>query len=318
MISEDLKAKIQKFKEAAKQASKILVVTHKKPDGDAIGSSLAIWIALRELTTRDIEVVVIDQAPDSFSYLPYFFKIRDGFKPQDFDMAVIVDCGGWSRTGFFEDDELNIDWPKSLVVIDHHSVQSLSPGIHIVDPQASSSAELIFQIFKEWGIEISKDAATCLMTGLSTDTGSFKHSNTTAEVFRIAGELMEKGASLSKITQNIYLGKSIPRLRLWGRTLNKIRHDRELGLLFSVITQRDLEDCGADISDLEGIIDLMNTVPETRATMLISERDQGLKGSLRTEDPNVDVSKLAAIFGGGGHVKAAGFNVPKQPDKQID
>lgn len=315
MILKELKEKIQIFKAEALKASKILVVAHESPDGDAIGSSLALRIALKALD-KEVDVVIMDPVPDSFSYLPYFFKIKGSFLPQDFDMAIIVDCGGWSRTGFFEDDELRIDWPQSLVVIDHHHKQNLSPGIHIIDPQVSSSAQLVFYIFKEWNIKISRNAATCLMTGLSTDTGSFKHSNTTAEVFKIAGELMGRGANLSKITQNIYLGKSIPRLRLWGRTLDKIRRDRELGLVFSVITQKDLEECGADVSDLEGVINLMNTVPGTKATLLLSEHEVEFKGSLRTEDPKVDVSRLAAIFGGGGHIKAAGFNIPK--DNQIE
>lgn len=308
MISKVLKIKIRKFKDIILRASKILIVTHQKPDGDAIGSSLAMRIALCGLN-KQVEVSIIDTLPEAFSYLPYFFTVKDNFSPLDFDVVVMIDCGGWSRTGFFEDDELNIDWPQSLIIIDHHAKQNLSPGLHIIDPQASSSAQLVFYIFKEWEIELSKNAATCLMTGLSTDTGSFKHSNTTAEVFNIASQLMEKGASLGKITQNVYLDKSIPQLKLWGTTLNKIKQDRELGLIFSIITQRDLEKSGATMADLEGVIDLMNTVPGMKATMLLSEREQRLKGSLRTEDPNVDVSKLAAVFGGGGHIKAAGFSI---------
>lgn len=291
-------------------AQRILIVMHEKPDGDALGSALALRLALKHLG-REVTVAAVDAPPESYSYLPHFFKIADGFKPQDFDMAIIVDCGGWKRTGFFEDDELNIDWPTHLAVIDHHATQKLTPGIHLVDPNMSSSAQLVFYICEEWGVPITQEVATCLMTGLSTDTGSFKHSNTTAEVFRIASRLMEAGASLSKITQNIYLGRSVPALRLWGRTLNKIKQDRELGMIFSVITKKDLDECGANLEDLEGVIDLMNTVPGASATMLLSERDGEVKGSLRTNDPDVDVSKLAAIFGGGGHIKAAGFSVKK-------
>lgn len=311
MISKEIKQKIQEFKEKAVQASKILIVTHKEPDGDAIGSSLALRVAIRFLG-KEVSVAIIDMVPEKFSYLPYSFKVTDSFDPQDFDMVVIVDCGGWSRTGFFENDELNIDWPETLVVVDHHYMQKLTPGLHIIDIQASSAAQIVYYIFEEWGVEIDKEVATCLMTGISTDTGSFKHSNTTAEVFRIAGELMGKGANLNKITQNIYLGKSVSKLRLWGKTLDKIKQDRKLGLLFSVVTDKDLEECNADISDLAGVIDLMNTVPGMKATMLISERATSFKGSLRTENSNVDVSELAAILGGGGHVKAAGFDVPKE------
>ncbi|OGB75438.1 hypothetical protein A2810_01040 [candidate division Kazan bacterium RIFCSPHIGHO2_01_FULL_49_10] len=308
MISTDLKLKIQTFREQALSAAKILIVTHIKPDGDAIGSALALRILLKELG-RETEVALMDDPPEAFSFLPYFLKIKNDFRPEHFDMVVMADCGGWSRTGWFEDDELRIDWPKYLVILDHHHTQDYSPGMVIADESLSSTAQLVHYIFREWGIEINSDAANCLMTGLSTDTGSFKHTNTTPEVFRIAAELMESGANLNKITQHIYLGRSVASLKLWGRTLDKIQQDRALGIVISVITTADLEECGATLEDLEGVIDLMNTVPDTKATFLLSERGDKLKGSVRTNDPDVDVSKLAAIFGGGGHIKAAGFNI---------
>lgn len=309
MISIDLKLKIQTFRAQALLATKILIVTHIKPDGDAIGSALALRILLKELG-KETEVAMIDTPPEAFSFLPYFLKIKEDYRPEHFDMVVIADCGGWSRTGWFDDDELRIDWPKYLVILDHHHTQQYSPGLVIEDETLSSTAQLIYYVFREWGVGINPDAANCLMTGLSTDTGSFKHTNTTPEVFRVAAELMESGANLNKITQHIYLGKSVASLKLWGRTLDKIQQDRALGIVVSVITREDLEECGANLEDLEGVIDLMNTVPDTKATFLLSEREGALKGSVRTNDPDVDVSKLAAIFGGGGHIKAAGFNVP--------
>ena len=309
MISTELKIKIQTFREQALAATKILVVTHIKPDGDAVGSVLALRILLKELG-REAEIAMVDAPPEAFAFLPYFFKIRDEFRPEQFDMVVMADCGGWSRTGWFDDDELRIDWPKHLVILDHHHMQEYSPGLVIAGENLSSTAQMIYYVFSEWGIDINVDAANCLMTGLSTDTGSFKHANTTPEVFRVAAELMESGANITKITQNIYLGKSVPRLKLWGRTLDKIQQDRALGTVVSVITREDLEECGATLEDLEGVIDLMNTVPDAKATLLLSERGDTLKGSVRTNDPDVDVSKLAAIFGGGGHIRAAGFNVP--------
>ncbi|MBN2585130.1 bifunctional oligoribonuclease/PAP phosphatase NrnA [Patescibacteria group bacterium] len=308
MISTDLKIKIQTFRAQVAVATKILIVTHFKPDGDAIGSALALRILLKEMG-KEAEVATIDTPPDAFSFLPYFLKIKRDYRPEHFDMVVIADCGGWSRTGWFDDDELRIDWPKHLVILDHHHAQKYSPGLVIADENLSSTAQLVYYIFREWGIGINSDAANCLMTGISTDTGSFKHSNTTPEVFRVAAELLESGANLNKITQHIYLGRSVASLKLWGRTLNKIQQDRALGTLISIITSEDLKECGATLEDLEGVIDLMNTVPDTKATFLLSERGDKFKGSVRTNDPDVDVSKLAAIFGGGGHIKAAGFNV---------
>ncbi len=255
---------------------------------------------------------MLDAPPDRLSFLPHFFNIQGEFAPGDFDTAVLVDCGDWSRTGFFTDTELNIDWPQNLIVVDHHKIQKLTPGVHIVDATASSASELIYYILEQWGIVITKDIATCLLVGLSTDTGSFQHTNTTKAVLEVAGILMEKGASLSKITRYVYADKTIARLKLWGRVLQKMQRNRRWNVITSVITKQDLDECGTNVDDLEGVIDLMRTVPRVKAVVLGSERENEFKFSLRTEDAEVDVSRLAALMGGGGHIKAASFAAPKE------
>lgn len=296
-------------------AQRILIVSHLKPDGDAVGASLALKLGLQTIN-KSVEVALLDRPPDAFSFLPHFFSIKGEFAPQDFDLVVLMDCGDWSRTGFFTDSELRIDWPPSLVVVDHHRIQRLTPGIHIVDATASSAAELVFYILEQWGIEITKDIATCLLTGISTDTGSFKHTNTSRAVLQVAGALMEKGASLGKIGRYVYADKSLPRLKLWGKVLQKMRRHRRWNILVAMITAEDIIECGAEETDLEGAIDLMRTVPNVKAVLLGSERGEEYKFNLRTEDAEVDVSRLAALFGGGGHIKAAGFSVPisEMPD----
>jgi len=293
-----------------KLARKILIVSHLKPDGDAVGASLALKLGLQTMG-KSAEVALLDAPPDRLSFLPHFFSIKGEFAPQDFDMVVLVDCGDWSRTGFFTDSELNIDWPESLVVVDHHKIQNLTPGIHIVDASISSASELIFYVFCQWEVDISKDIATCLLAGLSTDTGSFQHTNTTHAVLQAAGSLMEKGASLGKITRYVYADKSVARLKLWGKVLQKMRRNRRWNVLVAIITAADLEECGAIDADLEGVIDLMRTVPHVKAVLLGSERGAEFKFNLRTEAHDVDVSRLAALFGGGGHVKASGFSISK-------
>ncbi|MBU1082926.1 bifunctional oligoribonuclease/PAP phosphatase NrnA [Patescibacteria group bacterium] len=310
MISADLKTKIHQFKDYALEASKILIVTHKNPDGDAVGSSLALRIALRALN-KQVEVAMMDSPPPELSFLPHFLKIKEEFAPEDFDLAIIVDCGGWSRTGFFVDDELHIDWPKNLVVIDHHPVQKLSPGLHLMDATASSAAEIVFYILKEWGIIVTREVALCLLTGLFTDTGGFKHTNVNEQVFRIAAELLAKGADINKITRSVYGNKKIAQLKLWGKIINNLKINSEYGLVFSVVTQADLNEFNLTEDDVSGILDLIRGVIGTKASLLLSEKEDEIRGSLRTEETDVDVSKLAVIFGGGGHIKAAGFSLPK-------
>lgn len=275
-----------------------------------MGASLALKLGLQTMG-KAVEVAMLDAPPDRLSFLPYFFNIRDEFSPQDFDTVILVDCGDWSRTGFFEDTELNIAWPDRLIVVDHHKIQRLTPGLHIVDSTASSASELVFYILNLWGVDITKDIATCLLTGISTDTGSFQHTNTSRVVLQVAGELMEKGASLGKITRYVYADKNLPRLKLWGLVLQKMKRNKKLNIITALITTNDMTECGATDADLEGVIDLMRTVPNVKAVILGSERGAEFKFNLRTEDPRVDVSRLAALFGGGGHIKASGFSVPK-------
>lgn len=310
MISADLKTKIDQSKNITLGANKILIVTHKNPDGDAIGSSLALRIALRNLD-KEVEVAIIDSLPPEFVFLPHYLKIKEEFAPEDFDMAIILDCGGWSRTGFFVDDELNIDWPKHLVVIDHHYRQNLTPGLHIVNGAASSASEIVYYILKEWNVPITREIALCLLTGLFTDTGGFKHSNVNEQVLKIAAELLAKGADMNKIVQNINGNKKIAQLKLWGKIINNLKVNREFGVVFSIVTQADLDEFGLTNEDVSGILDIIRGIVGTKAVLLLSEKEDGIRGNLRTEEPDIDVSKLAVIFGGGGHIKAAGFSLPK-------
>jgi len=170
---------------------------------------------------------------------------------------------------------------------------------------------MVFYIFEQWGVAISKDIATCLLVGISTDTGSFQHTNTSRAVLSVAGILMEKGAALGKITRYVYADKAVPRLKLWGRVLQKMYRNRQWNVLVSLITAQDLLECEATDADLEGVVDLMRTVPGVAAVMLGSERGAEFKFNLRTEASDVDVSRLAALMGGGGHIKASGFSTPK-------
>lgn len=296
--------------------NRLLIVSHLKPDGDAVGASLALKLGLQTMG-KAVEVAMLDAPPDRLSFLPHFFNIRDEFSPQDFDTVILVDCGDWSRTGFFEDTELNIAWPDRLIVVDHHKIQRLTPGLHIVDSTASSASELVFYILNLWGVDITKDIATCLLTGISTDTGSFQHTNTSRAVLQVAGELMEKGASLGKITRYVYADKNLPRLKLWGLVLQKMKRNKKLNIITALITTNDMTECGATDADLEGVIDLMRTIPNVKAVILGSERGGEFKFNLRTEDPYVDVSRLAVLFGGGGHIKASGFSVPKEDVETI-
>jgi len=300
-----------KIKQILTKSKKILLVAHHNPDADAIASMLGMYEILVHQWGLNVAMAVDGDIPPNLSYLPYFFLIKDGFRPEQFDTVVILDCGGWVRTGFFETNELNIDWPNNLIVIDHHITTGETPGVHFIDKAVSSTAEAIWMLVKEWHVTITPKLATCLLTGIMFDTGSFQHSNTNIQTFQAAAELMSCGADFGKIASGFYVRKSEALLKLWGIALRRMKYDDQRKLITSYVSIQDLENCGAAVTDVEGLTNLMSTIPDVKFALLLTEREGGVvKGSLRTERDDISVKDLAEVMGGGGHIKAAGFTLP--------
>lgn len=303
----------QQIKTKLLGAKRILLTTHADPDGDALGSMLGLYGALVSQWGKCVTMAASGESPVTFSYsyLPYFFKVQDSFEPQDYDTVVVLDCDGWARTGWFADNELKISWPDELIVIDHHQAGGPISGLGYINTAVSSTSEMIYGLLRSWGTTITKEIATCLLTGISFDTGSFQHPNTSQITLEIAADLTTRGGDLALIAQRLYIGKSVERLKLWGIVLQRMRYDDELKATISVITNKDLESTGTTKEDVEGLVNLINTVPDLNFSLLLSETPEGgVKGSLRTQSDVVDVNRLARWMGGGGHTRAAGFSLP--------
>lgn len=301
------------------KAENVLLLTHEDPDGDALGSLLATKRALEDLG-KSVQAVCPDSAPRAFSFLPGAKEIRQDFLLGDYDLVIILDCGDSRRTGFASRLKELSRFRNKIVNIDHHPKNDLHriARFNLVDFNASSTCEIIYRVGKKMKIKITSRVATCLLCGLYTDTGAFQHSNTNPAVLKIAGELMRLGARLKDISKNITNGRTIPSLKLWGIVLSRLRSDSKLGLVTSFITRDDLKACSATEADLAGAVNVINTIPEARAAILFSERSDGkIKASLRTDKDGVDLSRLAAIFGGGGLKKASGFTIEGRL-KQLD
>lgn len=299
------------IKEAIQTANKILLVAHTKPDGDALGALFGMYGVIRQgFGKTEVEMAVDGELPAYTPTLPYAFKLKDSFWPEGFDLVIILDCGGWKRTGFFEDNELNIEWPEKLVVIDHHEVQSLTSGIHYINPESSSTCELICELVNYWGIKIDSQIATNLLLGIAFDTSFFKHSNTSKNTYERASELLAAGASMATVDEANKMHLNPNALQLWGRVLNRMRYDAKSKSIISALTTQDFNETGTSPTDTDGLIAIMNKVNGINFAMLMYERGEGrIKASLRTESDLVDVARIARIWGGGGHKKAAGFEI---------
>ncbi len=304
-----MEKEIFQFINLLKNSANILLVTHQKPDGDAIGSLLSFGTVLEKLKKK--KTLVAKDLSIKYKFLPRFDQIKEEINQlKEFDLCIILDCGQLSQTGFPILTNLSIP----LVNIDHHFTNSCWGDINLVQKDSSATCEILYNLFQfineksDLPIKIDKDIATYLLLGISTDTGSFKHSNTTLKTLRIASKLLLKGGKLLKISKEIYNIKSLSTLKLWGKVFSNISYNKKFKIVISVITKKDFKECGATSEDLEGAIYFLNAIPEAKAILLLSEQNEKeIKGSLRTENEKIDVSKLARFFNGGGHKKAAGF-----------
>ena len=293
-----------------KSSKNILILTHKNPDGDAIGSVLGLSEALSSLS-KNTECFSKSKIPEVFKFLPGISNIKNEISPRHYDLVILLDCAFFLRTGIDDINKIASSY-NNLLVIDHHPKNKIEPDcVSIINPDASSTAILIYAILKEMEIKITKNISDCLLTGIFTDTGGFQHSNTDPQSLETAAELMRRGSRIDKIAKNIFNGKNVPAIKLWGKALNRIQTDKSTGMAVSYISKDDMEECGAKEEDASGLISIINTVSDARFSLLLTEsEDCKIKGSLRSEEyNNIDVSRIARKLGGGGHKLASGFEM---------
>ena len=290
-----------------RESERVLLFAHSRPDGDTSGSVLALQEYIRSLG-KTADIACYDPFPD---YLRPFSK-EEFSDPANLDLqkySLVIAADSVER-GFNKIQNL-LNEKQVVALLDHHPDITIQGDINIINAKYSSVCELVYDFFQFNKIEINRKMATFIMLGLMSDTGSFQHSNTTPKVMEIASQLMKKGAPLSKIVQTSFANKNISTLKLWGKALEKARINPENGMIASVLTQKDLEECNAGTEDIAQVSGILNTVPGTKFALVLSEREGGvIKGSLRSEEyKGVDVSKIAAQFGGGGHKLASGFEI---------
>jgi bifunctional oligoribonuclease and PAP phosphatase NrnA len=297
-------------KEALYKAQRILIMSHRNPDGDSIGANLGLKQALEKTWKKSVTPACVDPIPEDSAFLKGANDYVDEFDPKDFDLFVSVDCGAHYMPAFHEKYPEVFSKKVPFINIDHHASNDFFGTINIVDEDAASTTQVIYHFLKFCKLPIDPDIATALLHGLYFDTGSFMHSNTTPEVLRIASSLLKSGADLRQSVKKQFQTKPISQLKLWGRIFDRI-HVTPRGVTRSHLTAKDFEECKSGYGATNGAIDYLNAVPEGRFSTLIAEDGKGrVKGSLRTRDDTVDVAKVAGLLGGGGHKKASGFSIP--------
>tara|TARA_B100001123_G_scaffold41871_1_gene42995 strand:- start:15 stop:959 length:945 start_codon:yes stop_codon:yes gene_type:complete len=281
----------------------ILITGHINPDGDALGAAFCLKILLNNLNIEaDITFDFQNKLPTNLNHLPYDLitnEIKDNY-----ETVYVFDCGDPSRLGKYESI---VKDAKNIIVVDHH-IDPKFGSLQFIDSEAASTTQVLYRELIKEGFDITTDMANCLLTGLITDTGRFQYSNTTSEVFDIASALLDLGADISLISENIYGSIEFNALRLQSEILNRISLNQKLNFAFSIIYQKDYKKYNVDPEETDFLIDTVRLVKEANVVLLLKEQQDGtFKGSLRSRN-DFNVQELASIFNGGGHKAASGFS----------
>lgn len=291
--------------EEINKAQSIVIVTHENPDGDAIGSSLALYNALKDYGKNPD--IIIPECPRCFEFLPGCDEIKKESNVEVYDLAISLDCAtmkmlnGYAK--YFEN-------AKSKIVIDHHGTNTMYGDYNFVNPDAPACSQILIVLLEYFNILITKEIGSCILTGIITDTGGFKYSGVSAETFEFVAELLKKGVNVSNIYRKVLetITKSSYELRRIAESRLEFLFDGKV--TFTYITLEDEEKVHAETGDHEGIVNIGKCVEGVEVSIFIRElkNDKGWKASLRSNE-YVNVSDVALLFGGGGHPRAAGCNM---------
>ena len=283
------------------QAGKIVILGHVNPDGDCVGSCLAVYNYIKEWDSSKTVTVRLERLPSKFSYLSGFDAIETEAGEETYDLCICLDSSDEERLGDFKSC---FDRSAKTICIDHHITNRGYAKENVIDGHASSACEVVYGQLDE--SRISKRIAECIYTGIIHDTGVFKYSNTSRKTMEIAGRMMEKGIDFGTIIDGSFYKKTYMQSQILGRALLESITFLDGRCIFSVVRKKDMDFYGVEKSDLDGIVDQLRVIDGIECAIFLYETGiHQFKVSLRSNSI-VDVSRIAAYFGGGGHVRAAG------------
>ena len=284
-----------------KKAEKIVVLTHESPDGDAVGSSLAIKHMLKNLNKE--ADVIIPEYSRLFNFLPEIDQVKKESDIKKYDLAISVDCADLKRLAkkeYFEN-------ANKTIVIDHHGSNNMYGDLNYVNPVSPACCEVLAGMFEYFQISITKEIGTCIMTGIITDTGGFRHSGINSETFEFTADLIRIGVDIPDIYKRALRTKTRANFLLTRKVLDRMEILEDGKVTFTYITAQDEKEVGAEPGDHEGLVDIGRDIEGVEVSIFIRQKEEenAYNISLRSGEC-VNVSDICLIFGGGGHPRAAG------------
>jgi phosphoesterase RecJ-like protein len=289
------------IKDRLTKANKIVITSHVRPDGDAIGSLLGLGLALRD-AGKSVQMVLADGVPSSFKYLEGSQLIKKDPRG-DHDTFITVDCADFKRTGkIFE----NFGQPD--INIDHHKTNEKFGKLNLIEADEVATAAILTNHMPAWGLKINQPIAAALLTGIITDTLGFRTSNITPEALRQSATLMETGVNMPDIYMRALIKKSFPAARYWGAGLSSLQNKH--GIVWGTLTMQERKAAGYGGNDDADLINMISSIEGNKVGMIFVEQsDNHVKISWRALEAGIDVSQVAKHFQGGGHAAAAGADV---------
>ena len=307
-----------------KAAQTILIFTHTNPDGDALGSAAALCRVLRKMDKMSW-ILMDEEVPGYISFMDTEFVTRDKECLKDHGISICVDCGEYSRFPALAD---KYDEGKLHLCVDHHATGDGFGDHYYIDPSEAATCQLIYKLIKELEAVVAegsdaaedlidKTVAESLYTGINTDTGSFQYSNTTADTHAIAADLMAHGIDHTAINVKLYQTVPMTKLKIQAAILQKAEFLFGGKVAVGYVTGQMLEEAGAVLDDAEGTIDMLRNIEGVEIAAFLKEKGEAVKVSMRAKS-YANVAEIVSVFGGGGHVKAAGCTLEMGMDEALD
>jgi phosphoesterase RecJ-like protein len=312
LLTEDVASVPADVVERIRGAQRVLTIGHQNPDGDALGSALAVALAVEQLGGRATPVCS-DPVPAMYRFMPHVDRVRqDPEQGMNYDLIVVGDCGDLERIGSVVGRHAELFGRVPIVNIDHHISNKGFGVVDWIDPSAAATCEMATLLMPALGLSLdAADGAIAanLMTGVVIDTANFQHPNVTPRTLRVAAELVAAGAPLSDTARLIYRTKPNRQLKLFGLVLSRLEEDLDGRLVWASLYESDYATADATVDDTEGLSDLVSQSATGEIVIMFRQSASRTKISVRTREGGPDATVLTGLFGGGGHARAAGATV---------
>lgn len=297
-----------KLNDIIKSSKNILIISHVNPDGDTLGSMCGLYCAILDNFKKKCDMVAISKIPDVYSYLPHLSEVKnvdDLDKSREYDLVINVDVAALDRAC---DAKILFEKAKFTVNIDHHKTNNAYGNLNFINPDVSSTGEVLFGCFENMNWKVNLDCAICLYTAILTDTGSFRFDNTKPSTFEVASKLVEIGVQPSDIYKKVYESDSKTLVMFQAHCISKAKFLEDDKIAYTLVYKKDMEKFSAGDDCMEGLTEKLRAIVTTRIAFVAKEmKSGGTKISMRSKF--ADVAEICSVFGGGGHRLAAGCTI---------